>query len=121
MHLQIATTLLLLLSPTTAAPTAKDFLRPVAGAEGDLGLKTGRIGVDKVDLSRLRVDPVSVDARGRTSSSTRRDTGPDPAVDAVHLPSPYVEPPEVEAREEEDDVLPKWRKKFDVEANWLDG
>ncbi|KAF6801128.1 hypothetical protein CSOJ01_11986 [Colletotrichum sojae] len=116
MHLPIAT--LFLLPLATAAPTAKDFLRPVPGAEGDLGLKTGRIGVDNVDLSRLRVDPVSVDPR---TSSTRRDTGPDPAVDAVHLPSPYVEPPEVEAREGEDDVVPKWRKKFDVEANWLDG
>lgn len=130
MRLPTTTSLLLLLLlalTAAAAPTAKDFLRPLPGTE-DLGLKTGRIGVDKVDLSRLRVDPVSVDAhrgRGQTSSATRRDSEPDPAVDEVHRPSPYpLSSSELGAREEQvvddDEVIPKWRKKFDVEANWLE-
>ncbi|KAK1487107.1 hypothetical protein CTAM01_11878 [Colletotrichum tamarilloi] len=71
MHL--TTSLLTLLLPTTLAlPTAKDNKvfapTPDSPPPQDLGIHTGKIGVDNVDLSALRVDPVRVISRIKSSS-----------------------------------------------------
>ncbi|KAK1658241.1 hypothetical protein BDP55DRAFT_734235 [Colletotrichum godetiae] len=74
MHLTTSVFALLLLQTTVALPTAKDNkvfaptpdLPPVPVQ--DLGIHTGKIGVDNVDLSALRVDPVRVINRIQSSS-----------------------------------------------------
>ncbi|KAK1721440.1 hypothetical protein CaCOL14_011950 [Colletotrichum acutatum] len=71
--MRLTTSLLALLLPTTLAlPTAKDNKvfapTPDSPPPHDLGLHTGKIGVDNVDLSALRVDPVRVISRIQSSS-----------------------------------------------------
>ncbi|KAK1622394.1 hypothetical protein BDP81DRAFT_400357 [Colletotrichum phormii] len=74
MHPTTSLFALLLLQTTLALPTAKDNkvfaptpdLPPVPVQ--DLGIHTGKIGVDNVDLSALRVDPVRVINRIQSSS-----------------------------------------------------
>ncbi|KAK1470872.1 hypothetical protein CCUS01_00990 [Colletotrichum cuscutae] len=72
MHLPTSLLTLFLLTTTFALPTAKDNKvfapTPDSPSPHDLGIHTGKIGVDNVDLSALRVDPVRVISRIKSSS-----------------------------------------------------
>lgn len=73
MHFTTPSLLALLLSTGSSLPTPKDakIFTPNAldPSVTDLGQHTGRIGVDRVDLNSLRVDPVRVLGRVAESST----------------------------------------------------
>ncbi|WQF80983.1 hypothetical protein CDEST_05997 [Colletotrichum destructivum] len=73
MHFTTPSLLALLLSTGSSLPTPKDakFFTPDAldPSVTDLSQHTGRIGVDRVDLNSLRVDPVSVLSQVAESST----------------------------------------------------
>ncbi|KAF9878355.1 hypothetical protein CkaCkLH20_04393 [Colletotrichum karsti] len=61
----------------------------------DLGRKTGKIGVDNVDLSRLRVDPVKVELHNREENVE----GSPVMEHEIMRPSPYFQEPAAEQRD----------------------
>ncbi|TDZ49770.1 hypothetical protein CTRI78_v007830 [Colletotrichum trifolii] len=133
-----APTLAFLLLPTAlSSPLPKDYRFPPDTT--DLGLQTGQIGVDNVDLSHLRVDPVTIRKRRSTaldldpevleSDVTRLPCQPE-ALDRHHAapehqatrPCPYKGgPAEDQKIGPEAKYIPKWKKKFEADYTWADG
>ncbi|GKT49713.1 uncharacterized protein ColSpa_09894 [Colletotrichum spaethianum] len=119
MHLSALSLLVLFLTPGLALPTAKDVKSFTSASDPsvqDVGRQRGRIGIDSVDPSALRVDPVRVLEKIAQSSShipsltkrsgvlleeedgrvaRRTQTQVEPADEDTHVlrPSPQVMPP----------------------------
>ncbi|KAK1950806.1 hypothetical protein LY78DRAFT_594788 [Colletotrichum sublineola] len=147
MHLSTPGRLALLLAPVLALalPTPKDakFFNPSDDPYvTDLGQKTGRIGIDIVDPSHLRVDPVRVlDHIARSSSKMssltkrrnvalgkedgadvrRAQVQVDPVEANVHVfrPSPMVVPAHEGQQQETGSTgdMPQFRPEYDA-GDW---
>ncbi|WYZ43329.1 hypothetical protein EsH8_VI_001028 [Colletotrichum jinshuiense] len=114
MHLPIAL-FSLIITTIVAAPIAKDIKALSPGNDlstHGIGDSAGVIGVDKVDLSKLRVDPVSLSEK-RDIDLEEVDKRSHIRVDPVDIdvqvirPSPHAKPSKSELNSGEDSSAPR--------------